>query len=63
MNRRQLLKATGGTAAVLALGHGNAVAAAPARGLAAAQDRPRIAIWSPGDSGTVADWSTDPILQ
>lgn len=48
---------------MLALGQGSAVAAAPARGLAAAQDRPRIAIWSPGDSGTVADWSTDPILQ
>jgi putative aldouronate transport system substrate-binding protein len=54
LNRRTLLKATGGTAVAAALGS--------RRAARARQDRPTVVIWSPGDNGTVADWNTDPIL-
>ena len=56
-SRRTLLKMGGGLAAGLSLG---SLAGSPA---IAAQDGERIRIWSPGDNGSVADWSQDPILQ
>ncbi len=56
-NRRTLLKMTGGIAAGLSLG------SLPGASAATAQDGDTIRIWSPGDNGSVADWSEDPILQ
>jgi len=61
LDRRDVLKRTAGAAAGLALAPRLwPAAAAPG---AAAQSRPKVVIWAPGDSGTVTDWSTDPILQ
>jgi putative aldouronate transport system substrate-binding protein len=56
LSRRTVLKAGTGAAAA-------AIAMSQTGGLALAQDRPKVRIWSPGDNGTVSDWSKDPILQ
>lgn len=55
-SRRTLLKLGSGLATGLSIG---AYAGTPA----VAQDGESIRIWSPGDNGSVADWSQDPILQ
>jgi putative aldouronate transport system substrate-binding protein len=59
-SRRDFLKTAGGASAGLAFG-GLLPGAFLRR--ATAQGSDRVVIWSPGDSGTVADWNTDPILQ
>lgn len=55
VDRREFLKVAGGAAAAFSVAR-----AAPR---ASAQDGGRVRIWSPGDNGSVEDWSRDPILQ
>ena len=63
INRRDLVKMSGGVAAGLAFGNRSAPSAAASSAPTAAQSRPTVVIWAPGDNGTVADWNADPILQ
>lgn len=58
LSRRDALKVTAAGVGAVALA-GSTTSASPA----AAQERPSIRLWSPGDNGTVKDWSQDPILQ
>jgi putative aldouronate transport system substrate-binding protein len=57
LSRRNFLKTTGALTAGLTVSKFNLPFTA------AAQKADKVVIWSPGDSGSVSDWATDPIVK